>query len=215
MYLSRLILNPRSRQVQAEIAHPYEMHRTVLRAFAEDLSQTEERVLFRLDVHPRTGLPTLLVQSQTGPDWSYLAAGSYLLPPDLLPPGEVNPGVKEVELAFRPGQMLAFRLLANPTKRLGKQAGPDKGKRVGLYRPEEQLAWLHRKGEQHGFQVLTAIPTAQRRTDDHRRQLKFLSVCFDGVLKVLEPERFLAAVHQGIGSGKAFGFGLLSLAPPR
>ena len=35
LYLSRLILNPRSRQVMSEMAHPYEMHRTLMRAFPE------------------------------------------------------------------------------------------------------------------------------------------------------------------------------------
>ena len=35
MYLSRLILNPRSRQVRNELADPYEMHRTVCKAFPD------------------------------------------------------------------------------------------------------------------------------------------------------------------------------------
>ena len=35
LYLSRLLLNPHSRQVMGEIAHPYEMHRTLMRAFPE------------------------------------------------------------------------------------------------------------------------------------------------------------------------------------
>ena len=33
MYLSRLILNPRSRRVQRELAEPYEMHRSLMKAF--------------------------------------------------------------------------------------------------------------------------------------------------------------------------------------
>ncbi|HOS94023.1 MAG TPA: type I-E CRISPR-associated protein Cas6/Cse3/CasE, partial [Armatimonadota bacterium] len=62
MYLSRLILDPRSRQVASELERPYEMHRTLTRAF--DDGGQGDRVLFRADVHPRTGVPTVLVQSE-------------------------------------------------------------------------------------------------------------------------------------------------------
>jgi CRISPR system Cascade subunit CasE len=38
------------------------------------------------------------------------------------------------------------------------------------------------------------------------------AVTFDGLLRVTDPEALLAALAGGIGSGKGFGFGLLSLA---
>jgi CRISPR-associated protein Cas6/Cse3/CasE subtype I-E len=41
------------------------------------------------------------------------------------------------------------------------------------------------------------------------------SVRYDGILTVTDPEQFQAAVVQGIGSAKGFGFGLLSVAPLR
>ncbi|MBI3911852.1 MAG: type I-E CRISPR-associated protein Cas6/Cse3/CasE [Armatimonadetes bacterium] len=46
-------------------------------------------------------------------------------------------------------------------------------------------------------------------------QLQFKSVRYDGILQVAEPDRLHGRVVCGIGSGKAFGFGLLSLAPVR
>ena len=36
MYLSRLILNPRSRRVQKEIEYAYELHRTLMRGFPQN-----------------------------------------------------------------------------------------------------------------------------------------------------------------------------------
>ena len=41
----------------------------------------------------------------------------------------------------------------------------------------------------------------------------FLAVRFDGVRVVTDPGSFKTTVATGIGAGKAFGFGLLSLAP--
>ena len=113
MYLSRLILNPRNRRVQKEVAQPYQMHRSLMKAFPDNLKPGDERVLFRLEAHPRTGALTLLVQSLTLPDWSWLAesnARGYLLPVN-----EPNPAVKSFDLNLAPGQVLAFRLRANPT----------------------------------------------------------------------------------------------------
>lgn len=206
MYLSRLILNPRVRAVQRDLARLNDLHKTILSAFPDNLAQRDERVLFRLE-QPPGGALQLLVQSQGAPDWSQLPAGYLLDRPD-------NPATKEVNLRVASGQRLAFRLRANPTKRLSAGTG-NKGKRVGLYKVEEQMEWLQRKAAQGGFALLSATPTQQQRTDDNRHQLKFFSVQFDGVLQVAEPERFLQALERGIGSGKAFGFGLLSVAPIR
>lgn len=216
MHLSRLILNPRNRRVQREVAEPYQMHRSLMRAFPDDLDEGAERVLFRLETHPRTGALTLLVQSWTLPDWSWLAepnARGYLLPVD-----EPNPSVKSFDLHLAPGQVLAFRLRANPTVKRKFPSGDHK--RVGLYREEEQIEWLKHKGEQGGFRLLSARTggqdvvngTIHRNGDKHK--LHLLAVQFDGLLQVTDPDRLRETVRRGIGSGKALGFGLLSLARP-
>jgi len=220
MNLTRLILNPRSRRVQRELVEPYEMHRSVMRAFRPDLRPGEERILWRVDEHPRWGL-TLLVQSRQIPDWSWLAedgARGYLLAVN-----EPNPAVKAFEMHPAFGQSFLFRLRANPTMRLGRSAEYNKGKRVGIYNEEDQLAWLARKGERHGFRVLQAQINRDGKIKDEKptehngkiHKLELLSVQFDGILQVVDPERFVNAVEAGIGSGKGFGFGLLSLAPMR
>ena len=42
--------------------------------------------------------------------------------------------------------------------------------------------------------------------------LRFGAVLFNGRLEVTDAERFQQTLATGIGSGKAFGFGLLSIA---
>jgi CRISPR system Cascade subunit CasE len=224
MYLSRLILNPRNRRVQKEIAKPYQMHRSIMRAFPDDLEPEAERVLFRLETHPpstslrtgRTGALTLLVQSLNLPDWSWLAepeARGYLLPV-----GEPNPAVKSFDLNLAPGQVLAFRLRANPTVK--RRFNEKDHKRVGIYREEEQIEWLKRKGEQGGFRLLSARTSDQNdvkgtiRRDGQKHPLKLAAVQFDGLLQVTDSDRLRETVQRGIGSGKGLGFGLLSLARP-
>ena len=53
MFLSKLILNARDRQARHDLARPYEMHRTLWRAFPEN---DPGRILFRVDPD-RTGEP--------------------------------------------------------------------------------------------------------------------------------------------------------------
>jgi CRISPR system Cascade subunit CasE len=212
MYLSRLILNARNRRVQRELSDPYQMHRTIMRAFADSLPTDEERVLFRVDAPRGTGLVTLLVQSWSRPDWSWLAqdegARGYLLATE-----DPNPSVKEFALQFSPGQVLAFRLRANPTIKR-------KGKRLGLYRDEEQMNWLARKAKQSGFRLLSARTANEAvlggvvHRESRKDNLRLLSVQFDGLLQVEDPEVVRLAARDGIGTGKGFGFGLLSLARP-
>ena len=44
------------------------------------------------------------------------------------------------------------------------------------------------------------------------QRLSFGSVVFDGRLEVTDADSFREVLANGIGSGKAFGFGLLSVA---
>lgn len=209
MYLSRLILNPFCRQVQQEIAQPYEMHRTLLQAFVGD--RAAAGVLFRVDLARRTGVPTVLVQSTELPDWTFLHSHpTYLLFP--APDGKDNPSCKPWNPQFAPGQLLAFRLLANPTFKR-------QGKRLAWLQEKDQLRWLQRKGAQNGFRLrqVMAVPQGLRRgrkRDDHGEHLvSHFAVRFDGLLQVTDPQACRRAVERGLGPGKAFGFGLLSVAP--
>jgi CRISPR system Cascade subunit CasE len=221
MYLSKLILNPRSRQVQHEIIDPYEMHRTIMRAFAENHPENE-RVLFRLEMHPVTGMPILLVQSYNPPDWKFLfpSAKNYLVSPDQMAFDESNPAVKQVEVRLKIGQKLAFRLRANPTVKKDRP-GKKQGRRVGLYQEEDQLNWLKRKFDEAGGYVISAHTSnmeqinGKRHHDEQVSDLSFLVVQFDGILQVREPAKMEQTLISGMGSGKGLGFGLLSLAPAR
>ena len=207
MYLSQLWLNHRAQKVVSDLNDPYQMHRTVMRGFPDEMPESE-RVLFRLEIENRPPRVMLLVQSHTPPDWNGLAGEGYLLRPA---------AVKTFSPAFETGQVFDFRLFANPTKRLhgdGEKTGPS----VGLFREEDQLAWLARKADENGFQVLAvqtthlAQPDGWKEDEKGKHRIRQQAVCFDGRLRVADPEVFSRAFSLGIGSGKGFGFGLLSLA---
>ncbi len=224
IFLSQLILNLACRLVQRDLARPYEMHRTLSHAFPQGdvhvMRDADDAVGILYRVDQNDGAIGVLVQSKTAPNWVWLAEQSdsrgyhYLSRPV---------ASKLVSIETAAGQLLAFRLRANPTKRLGRGAEKNARKRIGLYTEAEQLAWLARKGEQHGFRVLQAqvsrddkiVNERAIQRDGKEHKLELLSIQFDGVLQVTDPDPLIKAVHSGVGSGKAFGFGLLSLAPAR
>ena len=212
MYLSQLILNPRSRQVRSELARPYELHRTVMSGFVP--KPQDERVLFRLDLSTRDGIPKLLIQSHSRPDWSKLQAkDGYFFE---------KPQMREYNPQFQIGQKLVFRLLANPTRSNKEGVEPgDRGKRETIGRAEDQAAWLERKGDNGGFRVctlrITSIGEQRLAVPDRKSKeihpARHWAVRFDGELEVTDPDALLATLQHGIGSAKGFGFGLLSVLP--
>lgn len=238
MFLSRLILDVRSGTARRWLSDVDLLHREVMAAFERAPSAEAPRaslgVLFRLD-RQRDGRLVLLVQSSEKPSWHRLPEG-VLVRADAFADTPQNPSVKGLDEQFsnlRDGQILRFRLRANPTKKVDTKTGPDgkrrNGRRVALKTEAGRLAWLQRKGEQHGFQLGTVsqsgdvpgvLDVSEGRTvgyrqgaEEGRRQLTFGSCVFEGTLRILRHDDFRKALTQGIGSGKAFGFGMMSIAP--
>lgn len=114
-----------------------------------------------------------------------------------------------------------FSLLANPTiKRVIREADGTRrknGRRVPISKREELLAWLERKAAQHGFSITPAeIHTIPRPRQSFLKGGKaglHTATEFTGVLTVTDRNLFHAALATGIGSAKAFGFGMLCLSP--
>lgn len=212
MYLSKLELNPKSKTVSYEIRSPYQMHRTLMRAFPNDLSRKSERMLFRLE---KGRNPYILVQSTMKPDWISLEneKSDYLL----------NYACKDISnLKFSVSKFYRFRLRANPVQR-----DPESHKRFGVYLYADCFAWMQRKGEQGGFVVQGCEDEMQsslvmKNTGDLKRfnkskdgkvsKISLNMIDFEGFLQISNEVLFRQAFSQGIGPAKGFGCGLLSLA---
>jgi len=200
------------------------MHRTVLRCFptASGPARQEHEILYRLET--TVARPQLLVQSRTAPDWKALPHG-YLAEAPL----DVNPATTSLERLFgsvREQARYRFRLVANPTRDIcvPQPDGSKVEKRVELRGEEAWYQWLERKGMQHGFrplrhaakpEVLNAAATAPGKLRGRRQgaTITVAPVRFDGLLVVTDSERFRETLASGIGRSRAYGCGLLSVAP--
>ena len=212
MKLSKLTLNTGCEQARKDLGSPHNMHRTIMRAFPSPLPD-EERVLFRAENTGDPGPPVVLVQSFTRPEWvnvekmyeDYFAC---------------SPEVKSLDgLHINSGDMLRFRLRANPCKRVFyKNTG--KRQRISLFSEEDRRDWLVRKAKNCGFSVIEErllLRDAPYRTvfiskDEKTHKATFNMVDYDGLLSVVDPEKFLKCVCRGIGPAKGLGCGLLSFS---
>lgn len=236
MFLSKLILNPSSRDVRRDLGDCHNLHRTLLAAFPQadsDAARGEFGILFRLETSARTGMAMVLIQSRIQPEWGRLPADYRLDIAD-------NPACKPIDVLYESlsiGTQLTFRLGANPTRKIESKSLPDgtkrNGRRVELYRKEDQIAWLQRKAVTAGFRLLNLrlnadMPNIRANPENKisgwrgqdtesrkKRRLTFGSVLFEGKLAITNADNFRKALTHGIGSGKAYGFGLLSIAPVR
>lgn len=114
-----------------------------------------------------------------------------------------------------------FQLCANPTKkvtRLKPDGSPTKnGKRIPLRTRDELVAWIIRKGEQGGFSLdeerLRIFSRGREYFEKNGISGLHSAVEFQGGLTVTNAAKFQQTFTRGIGSAKAFGFGLLMIAP--
>ena len=160
------------------------------------------------------GRAVILVQSAIEPDWDYAFHNAcHLL--------AARPETRVLDMTFSPDEVCCFRLRANPTAKMRVRADRSparNGVRVGLYTEDEQLAWLQRKAQAGGFSVVSChiVPEgkvlSRKGGEAPEDRMQHLAVRFDGVLRVTDPDCLLNTLRNGIGSAKAFGFGLLSLA---
>lgn len=187
------------------LRNTYDWHQAAWKAFPGRDGQPRD-FLTRLDERA-DGFRLLIVspESPTRPDWC---------------PAECWQS-KPIPPAYFTKRRYAFQLCANPTKKITKlkpDGSPTKnGKRVPLRTREELVAWMHRKGEHGGFvteeAALRTIPRGReyfQKSDQHGLHS---AVEFQGVLTVIDPAKFHETFTRGLGSAKAFGFGLLVIAP--
>jgi CRISPR system Cascade subunit CasE len=153
-------------------------------------------------------VPTVLVQSIHAPDWTRLET----MPGYLKRSAESK--TFQPERLLQPDARYCFRLYANPTVACD-------GKRYGLAAEQAQLDWLTRQGKRQGFEVEAAIIIASDILKGYGKKMQdgkpihLQQVHYEGLLRALDVESLTEALKKGIGPGKAFGCGLLSLRRDR
>ena len=206
MYLSRVALDVHKRSTMTALANPQQFHGAVEQAFAGE----RRRRLWRLDqLGDRL---YLLLLSEDTPDLRHMV--------EQFGTGEIPETKDYTPLLERigPGTIWRFRLTANPTKSVPDPKDPVKrGKICAHVTTEYQEKWLLERGEKCGYRLIPdgfAVTQCQWRRfqKGHKgRPVSLLSVTYEGVLEVTEAEKFQRVLTEGMGRGKAYGLGLMTV----
>lgn len=200
MFLSRLILTLQDYR-NLRITDDYSIHRVVYSLFPK--SSNPGRILYA-DRGSRNALHTVLILSEIAPICS----------PET--PQQIE--TKEIGPDFLRHSRYAFEILLNPVRResLSRKLWPVLGETA-------LREWFLEKAAANGF-ALTPEDEARlviqvrdtktfKQKNASERNVTHHQVLFSGTLTVSDSERFRNAFEHGIGKAKAFGFGLLQLAP--
>lgn len=221
VYFTRFQLNPQRRGAMRLLSSPQRLHAAILSCYPPDVQGPSpgKRLLWRLDTvsqHERNlfivgpGRPSLEgLQEQAGwsqeSSWRTASYGPFLD-------------------SLHQGQVWAFRLIANPTRARAGERG-SRGSVSAHVTVEQQLAWLLARTASHGFVPVPAgnqpqinVTRRERETfskgqGDASRRVSLSRAQFDGVLEISDAELLRTALLTGIGRAKAYGCGLLTLAP--
>ncbi len=204
-YLTQITVDYERAVRHLHIRDSYDWHQRVWQAFKERDGQ-KRNFLSRVD--ERDEAYRLLIVSPeppTKPDWC---------------PTECFAS-REIPADFFAATRFRFSLLANPTRKERKEKDgvrTKNGRRVPIVHREELLAWMQRKAQAGGFDIgdpqsLRTIPQPRRYFEKKGAHGVHCAVEFQGILTVIDQSVFQLTFATGIGSAKAFGFGLLALAP--
>lgn len=220
VYLSRIELNPQRRAARKLLGSPQAMHAAVMSCFPRSREEEAGRVLWRVDNHGDTRF--LYLQSRLKPELAVIEeqAGWPSSPTGVT--GDLTASLTSLES----GQYWGFRLAANPSHVVTENG---KKKRMAHVTVDHQTRWFMERTERLGI----AIPSRVIPGDDEteypclsvigRGTLKFQRrprqevtlgyAVFEGQLQVTDPDRLREAITNGVGRGKGYGLGLLTLVP--
>ena len=222
MYLTQMHLNPSRRGTRWLLASPQRIHAAVLSSFPPGTAaeSPDGRILWRVDHAAADRTLTLYVSSPGKPDLTGIVEQAGWPATDhgwrTAPTTPLLDGLKS-------GQRWGFRLTANPVHSVAVPG--ERGKRFGHVTVEKQEQWFLDRMAGWGFAVEDTgggLPlklhsrrqlSFSRRTDWTDRTVTVAVATYDGVLTVSDPDLLRHALCHGVGRAKAYGCGLLTLAP--
>lgn len=216
-YFTRVDINPRRRGSARLLGSPNFMHGAVNLCFPP--SRAPSRPLWRVDQTP-SGTVLYLV-SDVAPDPTGFVE-EYGWP---LAGGWQTRDYGVVLDAVRAGAAFGFRLAANPVHnvRMPAKAGEDerrRGVRLAHVTAAQQRAWFLDRAASWGIDVGegedATVQVVERRVVKFPRQGRQVTIgtaVFEGQLTVTEPTQLRRRLVEGIGPAKAYGCGLMTLAP--
>jgi len=233
MYLTRFRFNTARTGARRLLTSPQILHAAVMQSFAALPALPDgssPRVLWRLDRNTSNQV-LLYIVSPDRPDLTHIVEQAGWPTTGSWDTFAYTPFLDKLKA----GDIWTFRLTANPVHSIRTKEG-EPTKRTAHITVRHQLAWLLKQQERAGFTICEQPKELPRPTaaDEYqvvvrdRRSLDFtkkdptrskpnnvqiLTVTYDGRLRIDDVDKLRAVLTAGLGKAKAYGCGLMTLAP--
>ncbi len=200
LFLTKIVARTGNPFVQRDLANCREMHRTIMSAFEPSADRgMRERLGILYRIEPKASQTVILLQSTVLPDLENIR-GKF--------PGYVE-GHSTKDLSpliarLEDGTRFRFLLLANPAVHLD-------GKLLPIKSPADAEKWMHDRADRGGFNIVAMRSTKDLDWRPHGGDIVLNVVLFEGILSITNKTKFFWTLQTGIGHGKPFGLGLLSV----
>jgi CRISPR system Cascade subunit CasE len=233
MFLTRFRLNTARVGARRLLGSPQSLHAAVMASFPErpDHRGDGPRVLWRVDQQSRSEV-LLYVVSPERPDLTHLVEQAGW--PTATGGWQTKPYAPFLA-RLAADDTWAFRLTANPVHSI-RRHDAEPTKRTAHITPRHQLDWLLKRQTDAGFAIVErpgprpdglegpwhevvvhhrAELAFRKRSesDDRAHSVTLTRVTYDGRLRVLDPDALRRTLTAGLGKAKAYGCGLMTLAP--
>lgn len=191
LFLTQMIID-KTDAARQRLTDAYAWHNSLWQCFPGK-DGAKRKFLFRCEEHSRDF--AVLIVSSDKPEVPIGIRGRTKSIPDL----------------FLSHSMYRFQIKANPTMRRKS----DK-RRIGIYASDKLHQWMERKALANGFSLVGPMEIIGPVDSPFFRKGKIGKhtwADFKGVLKVEDQNLFQKGFQNGIGSAKAFGYGMLMLEP--
>mgnify|MGYP004446781663 CR=1 FL=1 len=209
MYLSRIKLNTRMRKTQIALSNLEIIHAVIEKSLEH--SDQKKRCLWRLDT--LNGFLYLMIVSDSKPDLKVISS-QLGYPEDEGESKNYDSFLDRMSV----GQLWRFKITCNPTiARQDETGSRQRGKIYPVLKEEEQIKWFLRQADLNGFETDSKYLKLSQKHDYKFRKgngkpnVQFLSLTFEGLLKIKDDKLFKDALTNGIGREKAYGQGLLTV----
>ncbi|MFF8367073.1 type I-E CRISPR-associated protein Cas6/Cse3/CasE [Rhodococcus erythropolis] len=214
LWLTRIVPSPHSRHARRDLGDAVSLHKRLMSLFPDNAG-TDPRatfgVLHRIEDAP-TG-PYILLQSHHRPNL------------DNLPEHYGKTALRELTpllSTLSTGTRIHFRCTANPVRKPGAttRALYNLPAVVPLHGAHADEWWL-RQADTAGLKILSLhsqpldTATGVRGRNGDQQHIRHARTRFDGTAAVIDPDQLRTKITEGIGRGKAYGCGLLTIAPAR
>lgn len=209
MYMSRVQVDALSPKVARATWQLGTYHTWVESCFPDDIHHgLRLRHLWRLEQIGQNKY--LMVTSRNKPDLTKLEKFG-------VPGTATTQDYSKYLATLKEGNIYNFKLVGNPVVSAH-------GKKHPLLAEIDQLNWLLKRAEKHGFEVVrqndipcVAVTHLDQPYLKHRgmQGTSLVRATFEGILKIIDLDKFLRTVEYGMGHEKAYGMGMITVIPVR